>query len=80
MSYVANSPASTQFPAHSVAGSTAVSAGKRGRLAALLVLAASTEFLLVAVAAYSAAVLYHRLILLDSPNVAYIQESLLIST
>ena len=80
MSYVANSPASTQFPAHSVAGSTAVSAGKKGRLAALLILAASTEFLLVAVAAYSAAVLYHRLILLDSPNVAYIQESLLIST
>jgi Undecaprenyl-phosphate glucose phosphotransferase len=80
VSYVANSPASTQFPAHSVAGSTAVSAGKKGRLAALLILAASTEFLLAAVAAYSAAVLYHRLILLDSPNVAYIQESLLIAT
>jgi hypothetical protein len=45
-----------------------------------LVLAAGTEFLLVAVAAYSAALLYHRLILLDSPDVAkYIQESLLIS-
>jgi len=44
-------------------------------------LAAGTEFLLVAVAAYSAAVLYHRLILLDSPDAAkYIQESLLIST
>jgi Undecaprenyl-phosphate glucose phosphotransferase len=80
VSYVANSPASTQFPAHSVAGSTAVSAGKRGRLAALLVLAASTEFLVVAVAAYSAAVFYHRLILLDSPNDTYIQESLLIAT
>lgn len=80
VSYVANSPASTQFPAHLVAGRTAVSAGKRRRLAVLLVFAASTEFLLVAVAAYSAAVLYHRLILLDSPNVAYIQESLLIST
>jgi putative colanic acid biosynthesis UDP-glucose lipid carrier transferase len=45
-----------------------------------LVFAASTEFLLVAVAAYCAAVLYHRLILLDSPDVAYIQESILIST
>lgn len=82
MSYASftNSPASTHFPAHSVAGGRAVPAGKRGRLAALLVLAASTEFLLVAVAAYSAAVLYHRLILLDSPNAAYIQESLLIAT
>ncbi|MEH2516385.1 Undecaprenyl-phosphate glucose phosphotransferase [Bradyrhizobium sp. AZCC 1610] len=82
MSYASftNSPASTQFPARSKAGSRAVPAGKRGRLAALLVLAASTEFLLVAVAAYTAAVLYHRLILLDSPNVAYIQESLLIAT
>ena len=76
-----NSPASTQFPAHSVGWQQRQSQrAKRGRLAALLVLAASTEFLLVAVAAYSAAVLYHRLILLDLPNVAYIQESLLIST
>ncbi|KRQ97125.1 undecaprenyl-phosphate glucose phosphotransferase [Bradyrhizobium valentinum] len=82
MSYVSftNSPASPHLPAHSVAGSRAVPAGKGDRLAALLVLAASTEFLLVAVAAYSAAVIYHRLILLDSPDVAYIQESLLIST
>ena len=80
MSYASftNSPAPTEFPTHSVAGSSAVSAGKRGRLTVLLVLATSTEFLLVAVAAYSAAVLYHRLILQDSPNVAYIQESLLI--
>ena len=53
----------------------------KSRLAALLALAASTEFLLVAVAAYFAAVLYHRLILLDSPDPAkYITESLLIST
>jgi hypothetical protein len=66
-----NSPASTHLPAHSVAGSRPVPAGKGGRLAALLVLAASTEFLLVAVAAYCASVLYHRLILLDSPDVAY---------
>ncbi|WP_245334786.1 undecaprenyl-phosphate glucose phosphotransferase [Bradyrhizobium mercantei] len=50
-------------------------------MAALLVLAASTEFLLVAGAAYFAAVLYYRLILLHSPDAAlYIQESLLIST
>ena len=53
----------------------------RGRLAAVLVLAAATEFLLVAVAAYFAAVLYHRLVLLHSPDPAkYIPESLLIST
>ena len=77
-----NSPASTQLPASRSLAAAAVPAGVgRGRLAALLVLAASTEFLLVAVAAYSAAVLYHRLILLDSPDAAkYIQESLLIST
>jgi Undecaprenyl-phosphate glucose phosphotransferase len=44
-------------------------------------LAAGTEFLLVAVAAYSAAVLYHRLILLDATDVSkYIQESMLIAT
>ena len=64
--------------------SGAVSGGRRvgkSRLTALLVLAAGIEFLLVAVAAYSAAVLYHRQILLDSPGAAkYIQESLLIST
>ena len=68
MSYASftNSPASTKLPAHSVAGGRAIPAGVgRSRLAALLVLAASTEFLLVAVAAYSAAVLYHRLILLE---------------
>jgi Undecaprenyl-phosphate glucose phosphotransferase len=73
-----NSPASTRLPAHSAAGGRRVG---KSRLTALLVLAAGTEFLLVAVAAYSAAVLYHRLILLDSPDAAkYIQESLLIST
>jgi Undecaprenyl-phosphate glucose phosphotransferase len=50
-------------------------------LAALLVLAASTEFLLVGLAAYFGAVLYHQLILHDSPDPAqYIPESLLIST
>ncbi len=84
MSYASftNSPASTKLPAHSVAGGSAIPVGVgKSRLAALLALAASTEFLLVAVAAYSAAVLYHRLILLDSPDAAkYVQESLLIST
>ncbi|WP_247509475.1 undecaprenyl-phosphate glucose phosphotransferase [Bradyrhizobium sp. 157] len=50
-------------------------------MAALLVLAASTEFLLVAGAAYFAAVLYHRLVVLSPPDpTRYIQESLLIST
>ena len=83
MSYASftNSPASTRLPAHSVDWRQAVSSVGKGRLTALLVLAAGTEFLLVAVAAYSAAVLYHRLILLNSPDAAkYIQESLLIST
>lgn len=84
MSYASftNSPASTKLPAQSVAGGRAIPGGAgKSRLAALLALAASTEFLLVAVAAYSAAFLYHRLMLLDSPDAAkYVQESLLIST
>jgi Undecaprenyl-phosphate glucose phosphotransferase len=72
-----NSPASTELPAHSVAGGRGIPAG----LAALLALAASTEFLLVATAVYSGAVVYYRLILLDSPEPAkYVQESVLIST
>jgi Undecaprenyl-phosphate glucose phosphotransferase len=77
-----NLPASTKFPAHSVDLGRAVPARVgRGRLASLLVLAAATEFLFVAVAAYFAAILYHRLILLDWPDPAkYIPESLLIST
>jgi len=77
-----NLPASTKFPAHSVDVGKAVPARVfRGRLAVLLVLAAATEFLLVTVAAYSAAFLYYRLVLLDSPDPAqYIPESLLIST
>src|SRR6266403_479087 len=84
MSYASftNLPRSTQLPAKSFDGGTVVQGGVgRGRLAALLAVAASTEFLLVAVAAYFAAVLYYRLILLDSPDPAqYIPESLLIST
>jgi putative colanic acid biosynthesis UDP-glucose lipid carrier transferase len=84
MSYASftNLPASSESPAHSVDLGRAVPARVgRGRLAALLVLAAATEFLFVAVAAYFAAILYHRLILLDSPDAAkYVQESLLIST
>jgi putative colanic acid biosynthesis UDP-glucose lipid carrier transferase len=77
-----NLPDVRRFPAHSVDDSTAVPAcAGRGRLAALLVLAASTEFLLVGLAAYFGAVLYHQLILHDSPDPAlYIPESLLIST
>ncbi|UPK02288.1 undecaprenyl-phosphate glucose phosphotransferase [Bradyrhizobium sp. 170] len=80
MSYVTNSPTSTQLPAQLVAGSKAIPAGKGGRLAALLVLVASTEFVLVAVAAYFAAVLYHRVILLNPDDAKYIPESFLIST
>jgi len=77
-----NLPASTKLPAHSVDVGKAVPARVgRGRLAVLLVLAAATELLLVTVAAYSAAFLYYRLVLLDSPDPAqYIPESLLIST
>src|SRR3984893_10651843 len=83
MSYAStNFPASTKFPAHSVdLGRGARARGGRGRLAALLILAASTEFLSGYVAAYFAAVLYHRLFLLHWPDSAkYIPESLLIST
>ncbi|MGL3211801.1 hypothetical protein [Bradyrhizobium sp. BR 1433] len=51
-------------------------------MAALLVLAAGAEFLLVAVGAFAAAVLYYRLVLaLDYPDTPkYILESLLIAT
>jgi Undecaprenyl-phosphate glucose phosphotransferase len=84
MSYASftNLPASTKLRAHSVdLGRAAPARVGRGRLAALLVLAAATEFLFVAVAAYFAAVLYHRLFLLHWPDPAkYISESLLIST
>ena len=76
-----NSPASTQLPAQFGRWQQGRLSGQGRRLAALLVLVASTEFVLVAVAAYFAAVLYHRLILLNSPDDAkYIPESLLIST
>src|SRR5258708_8656954 len=80
-----NLPASTKFPkfpGHSVdPGRAAPARVGRGRLVALLVLAAATEFLFVAVAAYFAAVLYHRLFLLHWPDpTKYIPESLLIST
>ncbi|MGY8684678.1 undecaprenyl-phosphate glucose phosphotransferase [Bradyrhizobium sp. UFLA05-153] len=77
-----NLPASSKISAHSVDDGIAIAGGVgRGRLTALLVLAAGTEFLLVAGAAYFAAVLYHRLVLLQSPDPArYVQESFLIST
>lgn len=80
-----NLPASTKRSVDSTAGGRAVPvlAGK-DRLTALLVLAAGTEFLLVAVAAYSAAALYHWLIVLDASQhidaSKYIQESILIAT
>lgn len=90
MSYASftNLPGTTQLPAHSVDSRTAVPAGVgwgKGKLAsplsALLVLAAGAEFLLVALAAWFAAVLYYRLVLLHWPDPAqYIPESLLIST
>ena len=84
MSYASfsNLPASPKFPTHPVdVGSAVPARDGRGRLAALLVLAAAAEFLLVAVAAYFAAELYHGLFLLYSPDLAkYVPESLLISS
>ncbi|MEH2609781.1 undecaprenyl-phosphate glucose phosphotransferase [Bradyrhizobium sp. AZCC 1693] len=77
-----NLPTSTKFPAHSVDVGRAVTARVgRSRLAVLLVLAAATEFLLVSIAAYSAAFLYYRLVRQHSPDPAqYIPEAFLIST
>ncbi|TKV77516.1 undecaprenyl-phosphate glucose phosphotransferase [Bradyrhizobium elkanii] len=85
MSYAffTNSPAPTERSTHSVAGRKAIAADVgKNRLAALLVLAAGAEFLLVAVGAFAAAVLYYRLVLqLDYPDTPkYILESLLIAT
>lgn len=84
MSYASftNWPGSTKSPAHwtSVGKAVSPNVGKRG-LVALLTLAAATEFLLVAVAGYLAAMLYHRLILKHSPDPGmYIPEALLIAT
>src|ERR1700722_4256890 len=84
MSYASftNLPASTKFRTHSVdGGRTIQSIVAKRRLTVLLMSAAATEFLFVAIAAYLAAVLYHRLILLGSPDPAkYIPEALLIAT
>lgn len=75
-------PGSTKLSAHPLdAGTVAAGRAARGRLAAVLLVAASTEFLLVTFAAYVAALLYYQLILEGPPDPAqYIQESLLIST
>ncbi|MCS3453599.1 Undecaprenyl-phosphate glucose phosphotransferase [Bradyrhizobium elkanii] len=85
MSYASftNSPAPTERSAHSVTGRKAIPADiGKNRLAALLVLAAGAEFVLVAVGAFAAAVLYYRLVLqLDYPDTPkYILESILIAT
>jgi Undecaprenyl-phosphate glucose phosphotransferase len=81
MSY-ANLPASTKFPASAEVGRAIPARVAKRRLTMLLISAAATEFLLVAVAAYFAAVIYHRLALqLYSPDPArYIPEALLIAT
>jgi hypothetical protein len=74
-------PLSTKFPARSVAvgGEISASLGKR-QLIVLLISAAATEFLFVAIAAYVAAIVYHRLILTSSVDPAkYIPEALLIA-
>jgi Undecaprenyl-phosphate glucose phosphotransferase len=84
MSYASftNLPGSSKFPAASldVGKELPAALGKRRRTA-LLVSAVVSEFLLVAIAAYLAAFLYHRLILLQSPDPGrYIPEALLIAT
>jgi Undecaprenyl-phosphate glucose phosphotransferase len=82
MSYASftNVPASAKFPAHPTNGGAVSAFAGRGRLTAVLFLAAATEFLLIAVAAYFAAVLYHRLVLLSPLDPAkYVSESLLIA-
>jgi Undecaprenyl-phosphate glucose phosphotransferase len=77
-----NLPASTKFRAHSLdVGRTIPAIVAKRRLIVLLMSAAATEFVFVAVAAYLAAALYHQLILLGSPDPAkYIPEALLIAT
>lgn len=73
MSYASftNLPVSTKFPARSIASGRELPAclSKR-RLTVLLISGAASEFLFVAMAAYVAAVLYHRLILVYSPDPA----------
>lgn len=49
-----------QAPAHSMAGGTIPAGASKNRMAALLALAASAQYVLVAFAAYCAAVLYRR--------------------
>jgi FlaA1/EpsC-like NDP-sugar epimerase len=83
MSYasVTNLPGSTEFPAHSVTVGRDIPVFGKRRLTALLISVAATEFLLVLVAAYFAAVLYHWLTLLYSPDPGkYIPEAFLIAT
>ncbi|MBV9530053.1 MAG: undecaprenyl-phosphate glucose phosphotransferase, partial [Bradyrhizobium sp.] len=77
-----NLPASTVFPTRSLdVGSTIPARLGKRRLTILLISAVVTEFLMVASAAYCAAVLYHRLVLLSSPDPGkYIPEALLIAT
>ncbi|WOH67870.1 undecaprenyl-phosphate glucose phosphotransferase [Bradyrhizobium sp. BWA-3-5] len=82
MSYTSFTNFPGSAPVDSVNGIRAVLAGAgRGRLAVLLVLVASSEFLFVAVAAYFAATVYYRLVLLQPPDPGqYVPECLLIST
>src|ERR1700730_16466399 len=84
MSYVSftNLPVSTKFRAHSLdVGRTNPAIVAKRRLTVLLMSAAATEFVFVAIAAYLAAALYHRLILLGWPDPnKYIPEALLIAT
>jgi Undecaprenyl-phosphate glucose phosphotransferase len=74
--------ATAKLPAHSVGVGRAFPASvTKRRLTALLIAAAATEFLFVAIAAYGAAALYHRLTFVYSPDPArYISEALLIAT
>jgi Undecaprenyl-phosphate glucose phosphotransferase len=75
-----NLPTSTKFSQHSVdvGGALPARVAKR-RLAVLLISAAATEFVFVAIAVYLAAALYHRLMYSPDPS-KYIPEALLIAT
>lgn len=77
-----NLPASTKFPAHSVAGGRELPAYLGpSRLTVPLISAAASEFPFAAIAAYAAAVLYHRPILVYSPDPArFVPQALLIAT
>jgi hypothetical protein len=65
-----NLSAPTKFPVHSVDGSRTASASVGMRRLIVLLVIAATEFVAIAVSADFAAVVYHRSMLLYSPEPA----------